>query len=87
LFTGLRRTEAATLKWEDVDLEGKVLTIRSEVTKNHHEHRLPLSEFLCALLKQRKSKTQGSEYVFPGRDNKHHMVDSDHVYHGMVQRS
>lgn len=87
LFTGLRRTEAATLKWEDVDLEGKVLTIRSEVAKNHHEHRLPLSEFLCALLTQRKSKTHDSEYVFPGRGNKHHMVDSDHVYHGLVERS
>jgi integrase len=87
LFTGLRRTEAATLKWEDVDLEGKVLTIRSEVAKNHHEHRLPLTEFLLALLTQRRGKTQDSEFVFPGRGNKKHMVDSDHVYHGMVEKS
>ncbi len=83
LFTGLRRTEAATLKWKDVDLEGKVLTIRSEIAKNHHEHRLPLTEFLHELLTQRRSKTQNSEYVFPGRSNEKHMVDSDHVYQGI----
>ncbi len=87
LFTGLRRTEAATLKWSDIDLEGRVLTVRSEVAKNRHEHRLPLTDFLCALLVQRKRKTQDSEYVFPGRANKHHMVDSDHVYHRMVAES
>jgi integrase len=39
LFTGLRRMEAATLKWDDVDLDGKVLTIHSDIAKNHHEHR------------------------------------------------
>ena len=87
LFTGLRRTEAATLKWSDVDLEGRVLTIRSEVAKNRHEHRLPLTEFLCDLLARRKREAPKSEFVFPGRTSKRHMVDSDHVYHGMVKES
>ncbi len=86
LFTGLRRTEAATLKWEDVDLEGKVLTIRSEIAKNHHEHRLPLTDFLHALLTQRKTKTKDSEYVFPGRGFRMHMVDSDLVYSRIGER-
>ena len=57
LFTGLRRNEAAKLKWEDVDLDAKTLTIPAENSKNHLEHRLPLSDFLHALLKER-SKIQ-----------------------------
>lgn len=86
LFTGLRRMEAATLKWSDIDLEGKFLTIRSEVAKNHHEHRLPLTDFLHALLVQRKPKTGDSEFVFPGRGEKGHMVDSDHVIGGVSKK-
>jgi len=86
LFTGLRRMEAATLKWDDIDFEGKVLTIRAEVAKNHNEHRLPLTDFLHALLTQRKRATGDSEFVFPGRGGKGHMVDSDHVISGVSER-
>lgn len=85
LFTGLRRMEAATLKWSDIDFAGRVLTVRAEIAKNHHEHRLPLTDFLYALLTQRRAKAGESEYVFPGR-NGHHMVDSDHVIRGIVKK-
>jgi integrase len=84
LFTGLRRNEAATLKWTDIDFAGRVLTIRSEIAKNHQEHRLPLSDFLHALLMQRKARTGESEFVFPGREGKH-MVDSEHVIRGVAK--
>jgi integrase len=86
LFTGLRRNEAATLKWTDIDLEGRVLTIRSEIAKNHHEHRLPLTDFLHLLLTRRKESAGDSEYVFPGRSNDGHMVDSDHVISGVAKK-
>jgi integrase len=85
LFTGLRRTEAASLKWTDIDFAGRVLTVRAEVAKNHHEHRLPLTDFLHALLLERKSKTADSDFVFPGRGGKH-MVDSDHVIRGVAEK-
>ncbi len=41
LFTGLRRQEAATLRWDHVDLGAKTLTVLD--TKNHESHTLPLS--------------------------------------------
>lgn len=85
LFTGLRRTEAASLKWSDIDFAGRVLTIRPEVAKNHHEHRLPITDFLFVLLTQRKLRTGNSEFVFPGREGKH-MVDSDHVISGVAKK-
>lgn len=79
LFTGLRRNEAASLRWSDIDLDSKVLTVRASIAKNNREHRLPLSQFLQLLLLKRKFESGHSEFVFPGRGSKMHMVDSKHV--------
>lgn len=87
LFTGLRRNEAATLRWEDIDLDSKVLTIRPEIAKNGNEHRLPLSDFLVKLLERGSSENEDSEFVFPGRGEKGHLVDSDHVIRGVAKDS
>lgn len=79
LFTGLRRNEAASLRWSDIDMKAKVLTVRAEISKNYREHRLPLSSFLQALFAQRKLHTGDSEFVFPGRSKDRHMMDSKYV--------
>ena len=63
LFTGLRRQEAARLKWEQVDFKAHTLTIID--TKNRQPHTLPLSDFLYELLEKRKS-VKINDYVFPG---------------------
>lgn len=63
LFTGLRRQEAAQLKWSQVDLKAKTLTILD--TKNHENHILPLSDYLFGLLARRQQVAM-TEYVFPG---------------------
>lgn len=52
IFTGLRRQEAATLKWKQVDFQECCFTITD--TKNKTPHTLPLSDFLQALLTSRK---------------------------------
>lgn len=72
LLTGLRRNEAATLKWETVDLAAKMFTV--PVTKNRIPHTLPLSAFLYAMLKrrhaaalkEREADPARAAYVFPG---------------------
>jgi len=83
LLTGLRRNEAATLRWTDVDFASKVLTIRPEIAKNGNEHRLPFSDFIEEILIRRHAERGNSEFVFPGRGNKLHLVDSDHVIEGI----
>jgi integrase len=64
LFTGLRRQEAAQLRWDQVDLIENTLTISD--TKNRQSHTLPLSIYLHNLLAQRKHQQSTSEYIFPG---------------------
>ncbi len=84
LLTGLRRNEAATLRWADIDFESKALTVRSEIAKNGNEHRLPLSDYLEVLLQRRYEAKGDALYVFPGRGNSPHLVDSDHVIEGVA---
>jgi integrase len=84
ILTGLRRNEAATLRWDDVDFESKTITIRAEVSKNKQEHCLPLTDFLVLLLTQRK---RVCAYVFPGRGDLSHIVDSGHVISNVIKNS
>lgn len=67
LLTGLRKTEAMTLKWSDIDFEGRYMTVKE--TKNGRDHMLPLSDGLVSLLQGRKNDSQ---YVFPGIEG--HMI-------------
>jgi integrase len=87
LLTGLRRNEGATLRWEDIDFQSKVLTVRAELAKNGNEHRLPLSDYLYEMLHRRYLDRADSEYVFPRQGGKHHMVDSDHVIEGVAAKA
>jgi integrase len=80
LFTGLRRTEAATLKWSNVDLkkpETAYLRIDADMSKNGEEHHLPLSDVVYKLLKKRsKVRVLKNSYVFPGARDNLHLVES-----------
>lgn len=72
IFSGLRRQEAATLKWEQIDLTAKTLKIID--TKNHQSHTLPLSDYIYDLLKNRRFKS-ASNYVFPGNGEHGHIIE------------
>ena len=72
LLSGLRRQEAATLRWEQIDLIAKTMKVLD--TKNHEPHTLPLSNFLYDLLKQRKQH-QTNEYVFQGTGVAGHIIE------------
>ena len=76
LFTGLRRQEAMKLRWDQVDLKAKTLTIID--TKNRNPLTLPLGPFILKLLKARKSNATDSPFVFPGVGKTGHLVESKH---------
>jgi integrase len=64
LLTGMRFGETRKLKWTHIDFENKILIVPRELTKSDREHRLPLSDFLVALLKKRHIYRNHSEWVF-----------------------
>ncbi|MCG8317555.1 MAG: integrase arm-type DNA-binding domain-containing protein [Pseudomonadales bacterium] len=66
LFTGLRRSEATHLTWDQVDFKDRTFTISE--TKNNDVHTLPMSNFVEALLLQRFSSSD-SPYIFPSPMN------------------
>ena len=60
-LTGLRRREASSLKWEDIDLNARCFIVRD--TKNHDDLWMPLPNYLVDLLKIRKETLQKSKKV------------------------
>mgnify|MGYP002713018727 CR=1 FL=1 len=71
LFTGLRRREAASLRWEWLDFDHRTLTIPE--TKNGHPHSLPLTDYLLSILEPRRDN--GSDFVFPGPGQSGHFAE------------
>ncbi|MBS0424430.1 MAG: integrase family protein [Proteobacteria bacterium] len=72
LFTGLRREEAASMTWDNVDLQAKTLKVTD--TKNHLDHTLPLSDFIYDFLQQRKANAVNA-YVFQRSDGEGHITE------------
>lgn len=72
LLTGMRRSEAASLAWQDVDLRAKTFTLRD--TKNRDSHTLPMSDFIHALF-VRRSQVFKSEFVFPASSGSGHVTE------------
>lgn len=74
LFTGLRREEALSLAWKNVDLKNKTLTLPDP--KNRQPHTLPLTPFLLDMLQKRFDENDNnSEFVFPSTGIKGYMND------------
>jgi integrase len=73
LFTGMRRNEVASLRWENIDLEERKLHLPT--TKNGDPLILPVSDYLFNLLRERKGSAAASPWVFPGKGPAGHIVE------------
>ena len=63
LLTGCRRTEVADLRWSEVNLEERTITLPGERTKNHAKHVVPLSDPAVEILAAIPRRC-GRDYVF-----------------------
>jgi integrase len=84
LFTGLRRQEAATLKWSNIDLQGQSFTIPD--TKNRQPLTLPLTDFLYNLLENRKASAD-SDYVFAGTGKAGYLIEPRNQVQKVIEAS
>lgn len=65
--TGMRFSEAAHLRWSDVDMQAKTLTIPAERAKNCEALTLPMSSQTFALFEGLKERTEGQLYIWGSR--------------------
>lgn len=85
LFTGMRRNEIASLRWEHIDLRERALHIPR--TKNGDPLDLPLSDFLVGLLRERQGQAGTSPWVFPSTGRKGHIVETKKFTARVTERS
>jgi integrase len=72
IYTGLRQGELAGLKWTDVDLDRRLITVQRSFegpTKGGEIRYVPILDPVLPLLKNLKTECR-SEYVFPNRVGK-----------------
>jgi len=84
LFTGLRRSEAATLQWRDVDLQDSTFSLSK--TKSRRPHSLPFSTFVRALFIRRLGARR-NEYVFAGHNGAGHLIEPKRQVRHVVEVS
>lgn len=84
LFTGMRRSEAAGLRWDDIDFEG--LSLRVKDTKNGKPLQIPLNSFLLGLLKRRHEESE-NKYVFPGTGRTGHLVEPKRAIDNVTKKT
>ena len=73
MTTGLRKSEALTLKWENVDWTKKTFTAIE--TKNKSNHIVPMSSTTEWIMKEQKKVANNSPFVFPSERTGTHMTE------------
>ncbi len=83
LFTGLRRSEAASLRWGDIDFIDKTFTIQK--TKNGDPLILPFGEYLNSMFENRSKRYHNQEFVFPGSGKHGHLAEPKAGIYKVIQ--
>ena len=85
LMTGLRRNEAAKLKWKNVDFAEKSFLIVDP--KNKVPFSLPISDFVYQLLKKRHQYHRENEYVFPSEGKAGYIQEPKRAIDGITEET
>jgi integrase len=74
LFTGMRRREAAGLRWDDVDIPHRVIRLPAAKTKSRRKLALPMSDIVLGILMERQ-RLGRDKYVFPANGASGHIQE------------
>ena len=86
LYTGLRRGEAAGLKWADIDFAAKVLRLPATATKSKRRLDLPMSDLVNDLMVARRAVGTEGEFVFPGPGKSGHLEEPKKAFARLSKR-
>jgi len=76
LFTGMRKTEAASLRWTDIDFAQQVIRVPAAVTKGKRNLDLPMSDLVHDLLVARRA-IGDTKFAFPANASAGHVSDTN----------
>ncbi len=74
LFTGMRRREAASLRWDQIDIKRRIIRLDSVDTKNGKPIDIPMSDYMLELIGNR-NKGNTTDFVFPGTGRSGHIEE------------
>jgi integrase len=77
LFTGLRRGEAAGLRWDDVDFTERVIRLPAARTKADRRLDLPMTDVVRDMMVARRALGRGA-FVFPASGKSGHIEEPHH---------
>lgn len=76
LFTGLRRTEAASLTWADIDFDEGIIRLRATKTKSGRRLDLPMPDYVRELLTARRAiGVEEGDWVFAATSKSGHIAE------------
>ena len=79
MYSGMRRGEILTLRWESVEMARRI--VRIPHTKTGTPLELPITRQLASILEWRRSETDGNDWVFPSSASKSgHISVLTHLY-------
>lgn len=64
LFTGLRVDSVRTLRWDLIDLDEKIVVLTVAKGRRDKQERLPLSDFVVGILRERSARAGECPFVF-----------------------
>jgi integrase len=84
LWTGARKTDVLSMRWQDVDLASNRWMIPDP--KNRTPYIVPLTPEAVSILETRfESRTEGEQFVFPGVGRTGHLVDLKGAWDKLLQ--
>jgi len=91
LYTGLRRNEAARLKWSDIDFKEKTFSFTPEKKRGEQPEddrvTMPLSAQVHRLLLKRRAEGWENEYIFPGKHPSPYISNPDNWKRDIIRIS
>jgi len=86
LWTGGRRSNVLSMRWDEIDLDGKVWKIPAEKAKAGQTIDVPLSAPALEILTRRRKAIKG-QWVFPSHSKSGHLQEPKKAWDSLLKRA